>query len=184
MILEFLEFLLCARPHANHFTSFILFKSSQGAHKGGAITLQRRKLRLREIRVPISDGEQISKNKLCSHKHLEMLDKMYFDVFTACLNSKTGRRLLRSERRAALAGADAAAEGRCLPWGSGGQESTLQCKGHWFHPWPRRTPQAACRAWPRGTPHAACRAWSRGTPHAACRVWARAHTWQQEKPLQ
>ena len=171
MILKFLEFLLCARPHANHFTSFILFKSSQGAHKGGAVTLQR-KLRLREIRVPISDGEQISKNKLCSHKHLEMLDKMYFDVFTACLNSKTGRRLLRSERRAALAGADAAAEGRCLPWGSGGQESTLQCKGHWFHPWPRGTPQAACRAWPRGT------------PHAACRVWSRAHAWQQEKPLQ
>ena len=43
---------------------------------GHCITLQRRKLRLREIRVPISDREQISENKLCSHKHLEMVDKM------------------------------------------------------------------------------------------------------------
>ena len=76
MILKFLEFLLCARPHAKHFTSSILCKSSQGAHKGGAIALQRRTLRLREIRVPISDREQISENKLCSHKHLEMVDKM------------------------------------------------------------------------------------------------------------
>ena len=51
MILKFLEFLPCARPHATHFTCFISFKSSQEAHKGGVVILQRRKLRLREINL-------------------------------------------------------------------------------------------------------------------------------------
>ena len=82
MILKFLEFLLCARPHAKHFTSFILFKSSQEAHKGGAITLQRRKLRLKTVnelaaQVLVTGGtETWAQTVLCellSSSHLSMM---------------------------------------------------------------------------------------------------------------